>query len=136
MSPWEPRPLPKVTPETERFWNGAADEEFLLSECGECGLVFHYPRTLCPDCFSDKTSFVEADGTGEVYSYTVAHNVNGWPDDDLPLITAFVELDEGVRVMTAIVDADPDHLEIGTPVSVEFVPTDEDGIGVPVFTPE
>jgi uncharacterized OB-fold protein len=124
-----------VTPETERFWQGAVDGEFLLSECDDCGLVFHYPRALCPDCFSDEMSFVEADGTGEVYSYTIAHNVNGWPDDDLPLVTAFVELDEGPRVMTAIVDADPEEVEVGTPVSVDFVPTDEVGIAVPVFTP-
>lgn len=134
MKSWEPRPLPKPTPETERYWAAATRDTLLLSECEDCGLVYHYPRRLCPDCLSEDVSWMEASGSGTVYTYTAANNVDGWPEEDLPLITAFVELSEGPRVMTAIVDADPDAISIGSPVTVEFMPTEEDDIAVPVFT--
>lgn len=132
---WEPRPVPDVTPETAPFWAAAAEGEFEVQECRSCGLVFHYPRTLCPDCFSDNVAWLTAAGTGEVYSYTVTRQMAGWPEEALPLVLAYVELDEGPRVMTNIVDCDPHEVEVGTPVTVRFVETDHDDIAIPVFTP-
>lgn len=131
---WEPRPIPQVTPETEPYWAGAAEGRLLLNECGNCGLVYHYPRAHCPDCFSDEVEWIEAAGTGEVYSYSVAQRMSGWPEEDLPLIVAYVELDEGPRVMTNV-DADPEAVEIGTRVEVAFAETDEEGIAIPLFRP-
>lgn len=132
---WEPRPLPKVTPETDPFWEAAADERFLLCQCEDCGLVYYYPRKVCPDCMSGKIDWIEADGTGELYSYTVAEQKAGWPEEALPLVYAYVELDEGPRVITNIVDCDPDELQVGQRVEVQFVSTEEDSVAVPVFTP-
>jgi len=131
---WEPRPTPDVTPENERYWAAAAEGRLLLSECADCGLVFHYPRALCPDCFGEDVDWVEAAGTGEVYAYSVARTMSGWPEDDLPLVVAYVELDEGPRVM-ANVRADPEAVDVGTPVRVEFVGTEDDDVAVPVFAP-
>ena len=131
---WEPRPLPQVTPETEPYWAGAAEGRLLLNECGNCGLVYHYPRAHCPDCFSDEVEWIEAAGTGEVYAYSVAQRMSGWPEDDLPLIVAYVELDEGPRVMTNV-DADPEEVEIGTRVGVTFAETEEEGVAIPLFRP-
>jgi uncharacterized OB-fold protein len=132
---WEPRPVPEVTPETERFWRGATEGRFLLSECAECGLVYHYPRALCPDCFSDDVAWREASGEGAIYSYSVARQVSGWPDEALPLVVAYVSLDEGLRVMTNVVDCDPEEIGVGTPVEARFVPTGEEGVSIPVFAP-
>lgn len=130
---WEPRPIPEVTPDTEAYWAAAAAGRLLLSECRDCGLVFHYPRPLCPDCFGE-TDWIEADGTGEVYTFTVGRSLAGWPEDALPTIVAYVELDEGPRVMTNVM-ADHDAVEVGTPVAVEFVETKEPEIAIPVFVP-
>lgn len=129
---WEPRPLPNVTPESEHYWAAAADNRLLLSECPNCALVFHYPRAHCPDCFAE-TNWLEASGDGTVYTYSVAEKMEGWPDDDLPLVVAYVELAEGPRMMTILVDCDPMDINVGADVSVTFVPTEQEDIGIPVF---
>jgi len=131
---WEPRPVPNVNPETEPFWEAAAEGRFLVRECSDCGLVYYYPRALCPDCFSDDVEWLETDGEGEIYSFSTAYRMEGWPEEDLPLVVAYVELDEGPRVMTNVVDCDPDALAIGDRVEARFVDTEE-GIGIPVFAP-
>lgn len=132
---WEDRPLPQVTPETERFWAGAAEDELLLRECTSCGFVSYYPRAFCPQCFEPSVEWLTADGTGELHTWTVMEQVSGWPDEHLPLVVAYVDLAEGPRIPTALVDCTPEDLEIGQKVRVTFVETDEDGVGVPVFTP-
>lgn len=131
---WEPRPVPDVTPESRAYWAAAAEGRLLLSECDDCGLVYHYPRALCPDCFSENVDWREATGTGEVYSYSTARTMSGWPDDDLPLVVAYVELDEGPRVMTNVT-ADPETVEVGTRVAVRYVDTEEEDVAIPVFRP-
>ncbi|WP_284145047.1 Zn-ribbon domain-containing OB-fold protein [Natrinema halophilum] len=50
---WSPRPAPEANLETECYWRAASNGDFLVRECNDCGLVYHYPRSLCPDCFSD-----------------------------------------------------------------------------------
>lgn len=132
---WEPRPLPDVTPETERFWKATADGELLLGECEECDLVYYYPRTRCPDCLSESISWRSAAGTGKVYTYSSAEQVAGWPEDELPLVVAYVELTEGPRVMTNLVNCDPADVEVGMSVELEFLETEED-LAIPVFTPQ
>jgi len=131
---WEP-PVPEVNPETDRYWQAASSGELLVQECADCGLVYHYPRSLCPDCFSEKVEWREASGRGEVYSYSTARTMSGWPEDDLPLVVAYVELDEGPRIMTNI-DADPeDVVAIGARVEVRFVDTEDEDVSIPVFVP-
>ncbi|MFC6837944.1 Zn-ribbon domain-containing OB-fold protein [Halomarina ordinaria] len=131
---WEPRPVPDVTPETEPYWTAAGDGELLVRKCHDCGLVYHYPRSLCPDCFSEAVEWCETSGHGEIYSYSVARTMSGWPDEDLPLVLAYVELEAGPRIMS-IVDADPSAVEIGTHVAVRFVDAADSTIAVPVFVP-
>ncbi|KYH24977.1 hypothetical protein HAPAU_29290 [Halalkalicoccus paucihalophilus] len=131
---WEPRPVPEPNPETERYWAAAASGELLVRECLGCGLVYHYPRALCPDCFSEDVEWREASGRGEVYSYSTARTMSGWPEEDLPLVLAYVELDDGPRMMTTI-DAKPEDVEIGTRVDVRFVDTDASDVAIPVFIP-
>lgn len=133
---WEARPTPNVNPETAPYWRAASEGRLLLGECSdpECGLVFHYPRARCPDCLAE-ADLVEASGEGEVYTYSVAERMEGWPETDLPLCVGYVELAEGPRLLTAFVDCEPADLEIGRAVAVRFVPTEVDGVAVPVFTP-
>jgi uncharacterized OB-fold protein len=98
-------------------------------------LVYYYPRTCCPDCLSEDVSWRQATGTGTVYTYSSAEQVAGWPEDELPLVVAYVELTEGPRIMTNIVDCDPSDIEVGMPVELLFLDTEED-LAIPVFTPQ
>lgn len=132
---WEPRRLPNLTPETERFWRAAADGTFLLRECESCGLTYHYPRDHCPDCLSPDVRWREADGTGEVYAYTSTDLVPNCPAEELPLLVAYVELDEGPRVLTNLVDCEPKNVEIKDRVEIRTRLNKSGEIGVPVFTP-
>lgn len=132
---WEPRPLPDITPETQEFWAATADDELRLGQCGRCGLCYYYPRARCPDCLSEQTELIEASGRGTVYSYTVTEAVSNWPSDALPLMVAYVELIEGPRLLTNLVDCNPDGIEIGTEVEVTFVETEEESLAIPVFAP-
>lgn len=122
-------PSPFVNPENKPFWDAAAEGRLLLKRCKDCQQPHYYPRALCPFCFSDNTEWVDAKGTGEIYSYSVMRR--GAP---VPYALAYVTLDEGVSMLTNLVDCDFDALRIGQRVRVVFKPS-EDGAPVPVFTP-
>ncbi len=99
------------------------------STCNDCNEYHHYPRALCPFCFSDKTEWRQAKGTGTVYSFSVTR-VPG----RTPYAIAYVTLDEGPSVMTNIVDCDLDTIACGQKVQVTFKPT-EGGPSIPMFKP-
>jgi uncharacterized OB-fold protein len=121
-------PAPTVYPETEAFWKAAGEGRLLVKRCTACGENHHFPRSICPFCFSDKTEWRDASGRGTIYSYSVMRRV------EVPYVIAYVTLDEGVTVMTNIVDCDPDAVRIGQRVKVKFQPTDG-GPPVAMFTP-
>lgn len=116
-----PATAPAVTPETEEFWAATAEGHLLLRRCDDCGIVIWYPRAHCPSCASLNTSWTQAEGFGSVYTFTVVHRsmVEGFRDA-VPYVIAYVELDEGPRVLTNIVDCDPESVEIGQRVSAVF----------------
>ncbi len=119
---------PTPNPETQVFWDAAENGELMLKKCDDCGKFHYYPRSICPHCFSDKTTWTKAAGTGEVYSFSVMKR------SKIPYAIAYVALDEGVKMMTNIVDTDLDAIAIGQRVKVVFKPT-KDGPPVPMFTP-
>jgi hypothetical protein len=77
----------------------------------------------------------EASGTGVLYSYSIARQASDWPAADLPLIVAYVELAEGPRVMTNVLECEPEVLSVGMPVEARYIPTDEADVAIPVFAP-
>jgi hypothetical protein len=121
-------PAPQASPDTTPFWDGASQGTLLLKRCRACGEVHYYPRPLCPFCGSDATEWRPAAGTGTLYSYSVMRRA------EVPYAIAYVTLDEGVTMMTNLVDCDFDRLKIGQRVRVVFTPTDG-GPPVPTFTP-
>jgi uncharacterized protein len=129
-----PAPAPPVNPETKPFWDATAEGRLLLKRCLDCGSVIWYPRAICPDCASLRTEWFQASGRGHVYSYTVNHRTEGAYKDAAPLVLAYVELDEGPRMMTNIVGADAAGLAVGLPVEVTFHDTGE-GSALPRFRP-
>jgi uncharacterized OB-fold protein len=124
-----PIPSPPVNPETAAFWQAAQEQRLLVAHCSACGAFHHYPRTLCPHCFSASVNLVDAAGSGHIYSVSVMRR--GTPQ---PFAIAYVILDEGVTLLTNIVDTDLDALRIGQRVRVVFRES-ENGQRVPMFTP-
>jgi uncharacterized OB-fold protein len=121
-------PAPTPIPGTEPYWEGATQGKLMLKACRACQRVHHYPRVLCPYCFSDETEWRPAAGTGKIYTFSVMRRA---PE---PYVIAYVTLDEGVSMMTNIVDCDLDTVAIDQKVRVVFKPSDG-GPPVPMFTP-
>lgn len=122
-----PTSAPKVTADTAEFWKATENDTFLLRRCDNaaCGSIIWYPRPICPDCGSLETSWFEASGKGTIYSFTVVHRGQGPWADHVPYVAAYVELDEGPRIMTNIVGVDPAAVEVGMPVEVVWEDTGE-----------
>ena len=129
-----PVPAPPVNPETREFWDATARGRLLLKRCLDCGGVIWYPRAICPDCSSLRTEWFEASGRGRIYSYTVNHRGQGAYAAATPYVLAYVELDEGPRVMTNIVEAAEPDLAVGLRVAVVFHDTGQ-GTALPRFRP-
>ena len=123
-------PAPSVNAENKAFFDAAANGKLVIKFCNGCKAFHHYPRSLCPHCFSGETEWCEAKGTGTVYTCSVLRR--GVPE---PYCIAYVTLAEGVSMLTNIVDCDLDAVKIGMKVKVVFKPTDG-GPPVPMFTPQ
>lgn len=123
-------PAPVTNPEAKPFFDAAAERRLAIKYCNACSQYHHYPRTLCPFCFSDRTEWREAKGTGTIYSYSVLRRAG--PE---PYCVAYVTLDEGPAMFTNIVDCDFDTVRIGQRVNVAFTAADG-GQALPVFTPQ
>lgn len=115
-------------PENQTLWDALAEGRFIIRKCAACGRAHWYPRAICPFCFSDKTEWVRASGKGEIYSYSVMRRA------DEPYAIAYVTLEEGVTMLTNIVDCDFDSLRIGQCVQL-VLEVSEKGAPVPMFTP-
>ncbi len=122
-------PAPAVNAEVKAYFDAAAEGRLLVKRCKACGEFHHYPRALCPHCFSADTEWLQVKGTGEIHTYSVLRR--GVP---VPYCIAYVTLDEGVSMVTNIVDCDLDAVRIGQKVKVVFKPTDG-GAPVPMFAP-
>ncbi|MDA3040390.1 MAG: Zn-ribbon domain-containing OB-fold protein [Actinomycetota bacterium] len=128
-----PTPNPPVTADSLPFWEGATDDRLVLPRCNGCAEVIWYPRHFCPRCGSADVSWFEASGQGSIYSFTVVERGQGRWAEHSPYVLAYVELAEGPRVLTNIIDTDPDSLSIGDVVHASFDHS-EDGRGVLRFT--
>lgn len=122
-----PSPTPEATLETEPFWTAAGEERLELPRCTDCSEVIWYPRLFCPTCGGSNVEWFEASGNGSIYSFTVVERGQGKWREHSPYVLAYVELDEGPRMMTNIIDCDPDTLSVGQAVSVRFDPGSKGG---------
>jgi len=128
------RPLPAITPETRHFWEGTRSGELRLQKCSVCGHVYFPPRPFCPQCASRDVEIVRASGRATLHSYVIHHRpVPGFAP---PYSIAVVELEEGPRMMTNIVEVaqTPEALQLDMVLEVVFARlTDE--ISLPLFRP-
>lgn len=127
-------PVPTPTPETEHFWAGAKAGQLKLQRCSGCSEVYFPPRPFCPACASRDVEVFDASGRATLYSYVI--NQRPHPAFDGPYSIAVVELEEGPRMMTNIVNTaqTPEALVLDMPLEVVFEPL-TDAISLPYFQP-
>ena len=125
------KPAPRPTPTEQPFYDACAEGKLMLQHCQSCGHVVFYPRTHCDACKSDQLVWETASGVGTIASYTVVRRGVS-ADFEAPYVIALIDLAEGPRMMSQIVDAEPDALAGGLSVKVDFTAWSED-ITLPVF---
>ena len=132
------RPLPSpMTPEAKPFWDGLREGKLRLPRCGACGHVFFYPRILCPKCQTRDIGWIDASGKGKLHAFEIAYQAftKAWTVKP-PYVLAMVELAEGPRLMTNLVNVEPDPkaIKCDMPVQVVFSKLTEE-VTLPLFEP-
>jgi hypothetical protein len=122
-------PSPIINPENQAFWQAAQDGRLVLKVCNSCKEVHYYPRTICPHCGGNDTAWLDSEGVGEIYSYTVMRR-----GVEVPFAMAYVRLNEGISLLTHIGNCDFDAIRIGQKVRVVFQET-QDGQKTHLFEP-
>ncbi len=135
MTQWKRPVLPVESGETKPFWDACREGKFLIQRCDSCGKFQYHYRGFCSHCWFGEIKDYVASGRGTVWSYTVVHR-NRTPGfkDELPYVCALVELEEGVKVLSNIINCDTDSVEIGLPVKLTFIRASEEW-NIPMFEP-
>ncbi|MES9522804.1 Zn-ribbon domain-containing OB-fold protein [Streptomyces capoamus] len=122
--------VPEADAFTRPYWEAAARGRLLIRRCASCGRAHHYPREFCPHCWSEEVSWEEASGRAVLYTWSTVHH-NDLPPftGRVPYVAAVVDLAEGPRMMTELVDCPADAVRAGMPLEPAFRD------GVPVFRP-
>ncbi len=125
-------PVPVPDGDSKPFWEGVQQRKLLIQRCQACQKFVFYPRSHCPHCFSEQLAWVQASGSGTIYSFTVVHQAYGPFAEQVPFVVAIIELQEGVRMMSRITDILPEAVHVGAAVQVTFVQVSE-GVTLPYF---
>jgi uncharacterized OB-fold protein len=116
------KPLPTPSPETQRFWDGCKKHELWIPYCRPCQRSYWYPRDFCPHCGSRDVEWRKASGRGRLYTFAIHYRAfhPGW-SDEVPYVTALIDLDEGVRLFSNLIGIEPDPKVIRCEVPVKVV---------------
>ena len=129
------KPLPRITPDTEPFWNALRERKLILPYCLDCGKPHLPPGPVCPVCFSGRLEWRPVSGRGRVSTWTVVHKA--WFPAfaaEVPYNVVQVELDEGPRLTASIAGLPNERLEVELAVEIDFGEV-RDGITLPRFRP-
>ena len=127
----EPAPTDTSAP----FWDATRDRRLVLQWCRACERPIHYPRDVCPACLGDDLDFRDASGHGVVHAWSVMHApAHPGMADAVPYVVALVDLDEGARMMTNLIECDPSDVRVGLDVEVRWEAL-SDGRHLPLFAP-
>jgi len=128
-----PRMEPTPTALSAPFWDATREQRLLVQWCDTCDAGVYYPRWACPTCLGTDLAWREASGRGELYTFNVVHQAaNPMMADMVPYVIALVDFDEGVRIVTNLVDTAQEDLKVGMAVTVAWEPL-SDGRNLPVF---
>lgn len=125
-------PGPKPSPLTLPFWSASANHRLIVQHCTGCGAHIFYPRQICPHCWSSELEWTEVSGHATVACFVGAYKpAHPAFFADVPYVIALVDLAEGPRMLTNIIDATPDDELIGQKVVVTYL--ERGGTILPVF---
>ena len=122
------KPVPTPSPLTLPFWEGAREGKLMLPRCMSCNRVHWYPRHMCPHCHSNQIDWIEGSGEGRIATFAVQHRSFGPWADEIPYVTAYIDLNEGDRMLTVLRGVDgkqPESIQVGAKVRVEFEEANE-----------
>jgi uncharacterized OB-fold protein len=128
------RPRPGMSRDNQFFWDGMELGELRIQQCGGCSRLHHPPVVRCAECGSYELGYKVSGGKGIVYSFVEPCHPP-LPSFDYPYVVGLVELEEGTRLITNLVDVDPEHVEIGMPVELVFRKPDPE-LTLPMFRPQ
>ena len=129
------KPLPRASEDSAPYWEAAQRGELRMQRCGSCGHLRFPPAVLCPRCLSEQAEWVRLSGHGTVFSWIIVHQ-SQYPafNTDTPYNVAIIELEEGPRLHTNLVQCRNDEIAIGMPVEVVFERVN-DQVTLPKFRP-
>ena len=133
----QPIPAPSPQPESDFYWEKCKAGELWLRHCKACDSAYFYPRDICPECFSRDTDWVHSSGKGTVHTFAIVHRGPTPPfRDRAPYVPVIVELAEGARMPSNLVECEPDPetIKVGMAVEVVFEALN-DTITLPYFRP-
>ncbi len=117
--------------DSQHYWQGLRDGKLLLQACADCGALRHPPQPMCEHCQSLDWTTLESACRGAIHSYTVIYYPE-IPPFDYPNAIVLVDLDEGVRIASQLVNCDPHDIDIGKRVVANIVAV-EPGLALPLF---
>jgi len=129
-----PKPLPSPTEDSKHFWDACQKQEFTIQKCNDCGMWRFPPSVLCPKCMSTHCHWAKPSGNGKVFSWQITHSPF-YPAWDPPYNVAIVELNEGPRLHTNIVDCKNEDIHFGMPVELVFQKVEDQEWYLPKFKP-
>ena len=121
-------PTPNRTEVNDMYWSQAEEGQLVIQFCGRCQDTYFPPRVACPHCL-EELEWINASGNGTVYSYGIVHRPSQPSvfNEDVPFVLGVIELEEGCRIVSHIIECEPKDVEIGKDVRVVF---DEVATGV------
>ena len=129
------KPLPQPNPDTKPFWEGCKKHELRFEKCRNCGHVRWPPSIICPMCYSKHTEWIRASGKGKTYTFVVYHQAfHKAFENNLPYVTAIIELEEGPRLLSNIVGCNPQEVRCDMPLEVTWEDINEE-FSLPKFKP-
>ena len=130
------KPVPRPTSVSEPFWTGLSEGRLMIQYSPSSDKWVFYPRALAPGTLADDLEWRQVSGLGTVYTFTVARRPTAPPwSDAVPQIIAVVEVADGARIPTELVDVDPDAVKVGMPVRAVFDRTGAPGVTLLKFAP-
>ena len=115
------KPIPVADEASQRFFDGANEDKLMLVKCSQCGTHRLPGRERCLDCWSTESEWAEASGNGKLYTYGIMHQkYHPAFADETTYNYSIVELDEGPRLVTNIVDCEQDDMKTDMPVEAVF----------------
>ena len=129
------RPIPRSDePDTAAFWQGTKEKEFRYQQCKRCNTVVFYSRRHCTGCTDGELQWKTSAGTGSVYTFSVVRqSYHPFFRNMVPYVVAWIDMDEGPRILSNVTGVAPEDVSVGQKVQVEW--EEHETLNIPLFKP-